>query len=152
MFVVRARSKRENWMLVILRRDLVSVHSRACDRAKNESSSPLGFSLQILPLSLAGERRPDWRRSCLGRQPRVSRRSPPRVRTSSGRGGVVWNLLFRGFCGRLSVPRQWGAGGGTMRISYPAWRKRPDRGDIATCEACSFWRRYIVLCLVHESR
>jgi hypothetical protein len=67
MFVVRARSKRENWMLVILRRDLVSVHSRACDRASPESSSPLGFSLQILPLSLAlslaGERRPDWRRS-----------------------------------------------------------------------------------------
>jgi hypothetical protein len=43
-----------------------AAHARKRDH-EPESSSPLGFSLQILPLSLAlslaGERRPDWRRS-----------------------------------------------------------------------------------------
>lgn len=37
-----------------------------------------------------------------------------------------------------------------MHISYPVWRKRADRGEIATCDACAFWRRYIVLCASHE--
>ena len=36
-----------------------------------------------------------------------------------------------------------------MRLSYPQWRKRPDRGEIATCDECGFWRRYIVLCAAH---
>jgi len=37
-----------------------------------------------------------------------------------------------------------------VKISYPAWRKRPDRGEIAGCDACAFWRRHIVLCAAHQ--
>ena len=37
-----------------------------------------------------------------------------------------------------------------MRLSYPQWRKRADRCEIADCDDCEFWRRYIVLCDTHN--